>query len=354
LVLVITLVACGGSPAPEPGGADAGVQSDASAPGGADASLDETWTWYEDPDSRCADESPTGLGLNPSSNSKHLLIFLEGGGICYSDAHCTVLNRDFGADKFAAFAGGYGTMGIFDRSDAGNPFRDHSFAFVPYCTGDAHAGDSTVTYNAGTFHHAGYPNYGRFLARIAATFPDADSVVLAGSSAGGLGASWNYVRTHEAFAPTPVFLIDDSGPWFRSPPFPADLLAERAVSWRLDTTAPDGCAECATLDGLGLAQVVPYAASQFPDFRGALIASTEDAVISVLAGVPVATVTTSLYDLQTAWESDRFKVFYMTGTQHGFLVNGTLSSYVTNGLTLSDFLAKGLSSDPSWMSAAPP
>ncbi len=35
---------------------------------------------------------------------------------------------------------------LFDRGDGDNPFADASYVFVPYCTGDLHAGSRVAMY----------------------------------------------------------------------------------------------------------------------------------------------------------------------------------------------------------------
>jgi hypothetical protein len=69
---------------------------------------------------------------------------------------------------------------------------DHSFVYVPYCTGDVHMGNATTDYGAGiVIEHRGYPNAVKALDHLVATFPDAEQLVVTGESAGSV--------------PTPVF-----------------------------------------------------------------------------------------------------------------------------------------------------
>ena len=56
-----------------------------------------------------------------------------------------------------------------------NPFRDASFVYVPYCTGDIYGGEAVQTYTSGqtskTVHHMGRANVKAFLSRLVPTFP---------------------------------------------------------------------------------------------------------------------------------------------------------------------------------------
>ena len=60
-----------------------------------------------------------------------------------------------------------------DRARATNPFRDASYVFVPYCTGDLHAGSNVATYDVlgpRTFAHVGRRNVEALLPRLRATW----------------------------------------------------------------------------------------------------------------------------------------------------------------------------------------
>jgi hypothetical protein len=49
----------------------------------------DTWTWVPFPDSQCANGTPTGLGVKLTGKpGARALIYLEGGGACWSDLTC--------------------------------------------------------------------------------------------------------------------------------------------------------------------------------------------------------------------------------------------------------------------------
>ena len=113
-----------------------------------------------------------------------------------------------------------GGAGVFDRTDAKNPMADWNFVYVPFCTGDVHAGDktnATVSGVTGPQQFVGYVNMTRYLARIVPTFPGLTKVLLTGVSAGGFGAAANYPQTARAFGSVPVYDLDDSGPPMEDP-----------------------------------------------------------------------------------------------------------------------------------------
>src|SRR6266545_3474680 len=98
LLVALALAGCGGdkqaSPSPPPDQPIQPIQAPRN-----------TWTWVDFPDSSCGDGSTTGIGVNPGDSS-NVLVFLEGGGACWSYESCFV-NRTvatdgpFGSAEFA-------------------------------------------------------------------------------------------------------------------------------------------------------------------------------------------------------------------------------------------------------------
>lgn len=130
----------------------------------------------------CSDGSAFHFWVRKADPSK-VLFYLSGGGACFSEETCitdptytTELSTNTEPDD-----------GIF--SDApDNPFSDYSIVAVPYCTGDVHLGSVSHAYGEGpnaVIRHVGAINGVTALTTTAALFPDAEQVVVAGSSAGG-------------------------------------------------------------------------------------------------------------------------------------------------------------------------
>src|SRR5512132_4366275 len=107
-----------------------------------------TWTWVPIQGSVCNDDSPTGIGVQKGpGTTPNVLVFLDGGGACWDYTTCWVARLattgPFGAAEFDARIRASVPGSIFDRAAPGNPYKDFSFVFVPYCTGDVHSGDNT-------------------------------------------------------------------------------------------------------------------------------------------------------------------------------------------------------------------
>jgi hypothetical protein len=247
------------------------------------------WTWVGVPEAKCRDGSPTGFGIRRNPASDKLLIYLEGGGACFNGTTCGISPGSFNELTFNGWATVGGVAGIFDTNSPGNPLKDWNAVYIPYCSGDIHAGNRTGVDIEGLTSpknqsFVGFANIGHFLKRIIPTFPDASKVLLTGISAGGFGAAYNYDRVAQAFCPTPVILIDDSGPPMADAYLAPCLQDHWRTLWNLDQTLPADCADCSPPGGGGIIRYVSFLAGKYPDSRLGLVSSTQDAVISLFFG----------------------------------------------------------------------
>jgi hypothetical protein len=316
-----------------------------------------TWSWVDFSNSTCDEGTPTGLGAN-LSDSKNLLIFFNGGGACWDAATCLQFNTSahgpFTQTQFDALASRITSGSIFDRQLANNPYKDWNFFFLPYCTGDLHIGNSDAVYTTGststTFHHKGRANTEAFLARIAATFPNPEQVVVTGSSAGGFGAALNYDFIRSTFPNAKVFLLDDSGPLFKSNAMSANLRAAWAKAWNYD----------AVMDALDPAVKSDYSAlytalaRKYPNDRMALLSSAQDQTIRTYLQLSATAFEAALRDLDTTVLSPlpNTRSFITTGQGHTMLLNPATQS--SQGVVLLDWLNQMQSaSDADWRSVRP-
>jgi hypothetical protein len=312
------------------------------------------WTWVDFPDSSCGDGSPTGIAVQPGSGD--LLVFLDGGGACWSYETCftsqlAATKGPFGADQFhlrSLFFGG----SVLDRTAPESPFAASTLVYVPYCTADVHSGSRVTTYddghgNSAAVHHVGHTNLQAFVRRLAATFPTPTRVVLAGSSAGGFGALTAFADVRAAWHGAPAFLVDDSGP-----PVPGITPSQRDAffaSWGLGAASDELCPGCRT----DLTAIYGALAARFPDDRMALASSTADATISFFFSLSepaftaaLTTVTSKTLPPLAPWRS-----FVVEGTSHTML--GNVASHSAGGVALAAFLEQMVSADPAWQSVGP-
>ena len=144
----------------------------------------------------------------------NLVIFFDGGGACWSSINCLYFpTYDFQLDPFLDNpANG---NGIFDTDNPDNPFKDWSFVFIPYCTGDVHWGANDMEYptttGSWTIQHRGFVNFLAVLQWIKETFIKPHKIFVSGSSAGSYGAILNFPFIQEAFPKTVAYVLGDAG-----------------------------------------------------------------------------------------------------------------------------------------------
>jgi hypothetical protein len=307
------LAGCGSSSTESPA-ADAGAKGEASAPipdaseTAADAApIDKTpimglpaktWQFVPIEGAMCRDGSATGIGVNMNPSSKNLMIFLEGGGACFNALTCSGNASSFSEAGFNACVGsGTGTCtalslaggggGILNRSDMHNPMADWNLVYVPFCTGDVHAGNktnATVAGVSGKQQFVGYANMTRYLARLVPTFPGLSKVLLTGVSAGGFGAAANYVQTAKAFGSVPVYELDDSGPPMEDPYVPKCLQKAWSDTWGFEKTILADCgSDCSDPSNYTLDASI-HVAKLYPHIPFGLIEDTDDNTITFFYG----------------------------------------------------------------------
>jgi hypothetical protein len=281
--------------------------------------------------------------------SEDVLIFLEGGGACWDGATC------WGPVETALYVPtGYGAVELatdpqlaalypLNRNDATNPWKDANLVYVPYCTGDAFAGDNVVTLNYLGIDHktwfVGYRNIGLMLPRLLATFPNAQRVFLVGDSAGGFGAAFNFGQVQAAFIDTArVDVLDDSGQPIMPDPARWELWKK---AWNVQF--PADCANCTSGPGAFL----DYYRGKYPWNRYGLISFAYDVVITPFMNLTFDQFHSELYaaadHVDQTWPSAHY--FVLAGTSHvGMAVPTT---------DLRTWITKFATDDVTWASTRP-
>lgn len=311
-----------------------------------------TWTFVPVQGSYCGDGSRGGVGFNPGDGREDVLIYLSGGGACWDALTCYGL-------KVASHLGGYdpsslttevGALergGLLDRTDATLPWKDASFVYVPYCTGDVHSGEAVRRHDENrpelrTFH-VGARNLDAYLSRLAATFPDARRVWIMGSSAGGFGVTVNYPLFAAAFPKAEVHSLADSAQLVR--PYGARA-EELNAAW--NTRVPEGCEGCAT----DFPKVIDYLVDRYPDRRFGLLAFEEDRVLTLYLGFPSGAIKEpTLALLREQYDPNPFtRYFVLPGTSHTML--GSFKDIVgPGGVTLKTWVVRWATGDAAWANA---
>ncbi|WAS93493.1 pectin acetylesterase-family hydrolase [Nannocystis punicea] len=323
------------------------------------------WSWVPFPDSMCRDGSTTGIGVR-YGDGDDLVIFFEGGGACFNSDTCALneLWKNFGEFKFDSWALGIGKGGIFD-DDPQNPLRDWSFVYVPYCTGDVHAGDREnvgIDGVLGAQQFVGYRNVAAYLERIVPTFADAGHVLVTGSSAGGFGAALNYDRIAGAFPASAVTLLDDSGPPMSDQYMPVCLQQLWRDLFNFDATLPADCADCFGVDGGGISNLATYLGEKWSEQRLALFSSEQDGVIRTFFGYGLddcdggsysaKDFEAGLYELRDdiLGEGGVWGSYFVPGTGHTILSSPAYYTTEVDGVPLTAWIEALLAGEASHVS----
>ncbi len=316
-----------------------------------------SWTWVDVPGMGCDDGSGTGVAVNPApagAVSDALFIYFMGGGACWDGSTCFVLNTavhgPFGQAQWDA-SGAPSVAHALDRTRATNPFREASYVFIPYCTGDLHAGNNVATYDVlgpRMVAHVGRRNVEALLPRLLATWPAPARVVISGSSAGGYGATFNYDLLRRAWPSAQVALVDDAGPLLEGDGIPVDERAAWYANWHMGDVVDPLCgADCRN----DLSRLYPALVAKYPQDRMSLLTSLQDSTIRtyflILLGLDFEQRLRALIADRLA-PTETFRVFAIPGESHTLL--GGVDTITSGGATLETWLSAMLSGDPGWAS----
>ena len=314
----------------------------------------------------------TWYGMPAYANADgKLVVFFQGNGVCYDGLTCNMFKDllvGMGPDPIEHLWWGNkkaGEVGLFDRSDETNPFRKSNFVVFPHCTIDAHTADKDSEYvGVGKVHQHGYANVTKALPLIVPTFADATRIVIAGYSAGGIGATVNYHQIATAFEQVgkkPPLLINDSGPILRPEFLSKGAQKKLRTGWGLDETVDPFCPKCASE---GLHAIYENLAELHPGVRSSQLCSYADGVVTNLYRLlntdinvfDSSKLRSGLFDLD-GWMADRqaslapsvHRSYYFVGDEHGTMVLGPLKDRA--GLTA--FLTDQVESAATWASVKP-
>jgi hypothetical protein len=183
-----------------------------------------------------------------AGNPSKLLIFEQGGGACWQDFYnCNVLSESQEPPT--------ARVGIWDFDSPDNPYADYSILYMPYCDGSVFSGDNDVfdpAFGAAigvpaavVRFHRGLRNQTAGMDVAKATFPNANRITVAGSSAGGVGVA--------GFAPflarfiygnfSHLTVFNDAGP-IATNLDAVDDIAARQADWQFDQFYPASCTDC--------------------------------------------------------------------------------------------------------------
>lgn len=343
IAVVVAALGCGSSPA----SIDARSDSRSLVPIDTPAN---TWTWVEIPGSYCANGSTFGFGVNRSTVGPDLFVYFQGGGACWDAQTCFVqpsavhVQDTYTAQLFAMEIGNP----TVNHNDAANPLAAATFVFIPYCTGDIHSGARTSTYDVNgtprSLMHVGATNTQLFVDTLRASFPNAQNVWVAGSSAGGYGATFNHHRFVAAWSGAEIHTLQDGSPFLQP-----TLWSTWQQQWAMQF--PPSCTGCeasmpAVMDALG---------TTYPSSRFGLLTYDDDAVIKSFFGFAATAgsmVAASNMLLDNQYDLPNTKAFMLAGTGHTMFFNAaTIQS--PGGVKLTDWMVQWATGAAAWATVRP-
>ena len=248
-----------------------------------------------------------------SSEGNELMIFLQGGGACWSTV----------CQSFATAMSGVPDAGILSTTLEANPLRSWNVGFVPYCDGSLFAGDVELDDDGNgeiDRYHRGQSNLSAALDAIYEQFPEPSRILLVGVSAGAYGTVFSAMLARSVWADVPITAIADGGVGLGRPDEPGfitDILAE----WGVLQMIPASCDGCFN-DGHATA-MASWILNQDQLMDYMVLSSKEDFVISsMFLGLDAQTysweVTGETFDLERSHPT-QFARYLYDGTRHTVL-----------------------------------
>lgn len=292
----------------------------------------------------CLDGSAYKVSTREQSGTD-LVIFLEGGGGCWSEL--CLANETAGT--------GVPRRGILDPDLAGNPLATANVTYLPYCDGSLFVGDvdhDEPNYGKpeNTEYQRGLKNLSAGLDVAAATFPHPGRIVLAGNSGGAFGTLFALPLVRHLYPDVPIEVINDSGLGIAVDDNP-DFILGRIEDWNAVEFFPEnGCSDC--LVNGHMTEYLHWQMTQDPNFRLAMLTSKQDFVIgTVFLGVGGSAFESSVLEQLPAIESfsaGRMRSWITNGAEHTFIQRDVTAT--AGGVSVLDWLTDFLNDSPSWLS----
>lgn len=291
----------------------------------------------------CADGSPVRF-LERSADPARVVLYFEGGGACFSAETCafdgpetSYVSSSLATPEWLAERGG-----IFDAANPQNPLADHSFIYVPYCTGDAHLGNRTTEYDEDLrVEHRGYVNGTAALDYLVSTYPDTAELVVTGMSGGSIPTPLYAALAADLLPEARIVALGDG-----SGAFPSDPLLNAYVGslWGTMEALPDWPeTEGLDLREWGIPDLYRYAGRHAPGVTYARFDFAYDetqAFYGSLVGVASDELLTLIDQNEADIEADGVEVvsYIAAGSSHTILSSDELYELEVQGVRLIDWL----------------
>jgi hypothetical protein len=272
--------------------------------------------------------------------SKNLLIYLEGGGACWNYQTCIAgpIAKTSPQPLFGD--------GILNRDNPENPMADWNVVYGSYCDGSVFSGNNIVDYQGNLSYHHGLQNISAVVTVAQEEFPDAEYIMVAGSSGGGYGTYSAYGVTRVAFPEVPIIVFNDSGPGLQNPATP-EINQERLDNWQFSPLVPPDCADCDEQ----YSYLTDWALDNDPALRVSYFSFLQDGVIRFFLSLEAEayeSFLTSVTDVIHARHPDRFQRYFIQGGGHTMLELPMFYTTTSGGVSLRDFTDDFINGGPAW------
>ena len=242
--------------------------------------------------------------------SENLLIFLQGGGACWSN-FCLAIQKA---------PAGIPNLNVLDPKRANNPWKDWNTVYLPYCDGSMFAGnadaDDDKDGKIDRYQH-GLQNLSAALDRAVAQFPHPKRIALVGSSGGGFGTIPGVLLVRKLWPDAEILMVQDSGTGKAKAGDPA-FLATLVHEFKVEKFFPASCTAC--VGASHLTPLLDWELAHDPKLRVAAFSSYNDSIMSTVflkigGDAFKASLLGATDPLHTAYP-DRYKRFLINGTMH--------------------------------------
>ncbi len=326
------------------------------------ADLTEGWnTITPGGSTTCSDGSPFRFFVR-KADSTRLVFYLQGGGSCWNAETCdprsrrtytrTAIEEIRSPSGAAPEEGALHGIAAFNHPE--NPFADHSFVFVPYCTGDVHIGDRDTVYEVPateeeparqvTIHHRGYTNGRAALDWTYEHFPGPETVFITGSSAGSIPSPVYARHFAENYPDARVTALGDGAGGYR------DLTGARPhESWgTLAALSHFENMNEVDSDNFSFEALYIQAAKAHPEATFTRYDTAEDDVQIRFLEIAGADVSGGLQPLLDANEADidaalegqdNYRSYIAAGELHTIMLRPQFYTYESDGVKIRDWVA---------------
>jgi len=287
----------------------------------------------------CQDETSYIMSTR-DMGSEDLVIYLQGGGACWSEFCMSIETATPGIPK----------AGILDPELAENPMKDWNVAFFNYCDGGLFASDrdwGPVGGHLDNRKQRGLHNLSAGLDVTARAFPQPRRIVLTGISGGGFGTIFALPLVRKVYPDVPIDVLNDSGVGVGREGQP-EFIELLTSDWNMSAFLPDSCGSDCYANG-HFTPYIDWQMQQDPSHKQGMMSYKEDFVLAVtFTQVGAEAFEQSLLSELDKLESnhpERVASFVADSAEHTFLLYDL--GVTAGGVSVTDWVSAFLM-DEGW------